>query len=211
MRSDVERETATPNPWLTPTEAPGPVVPVVAPVRPGDRHGAGRPQTGVSAPDVVDRLSHRLVHERGVWLVGVHGGAGTSTLQRALPGSLDAGRAWPYYQDGMPAARVLLVARTSAHGLSRARTAAQEWAASTAPNVDLLGLVLVPDASGRLPRPLRELVQLVSGGVPRVWSMPWHEPWRLGQPVTPETAPPTYRKLAGDVDGLTTTPNEGSR
>lgn len=210
MRVDAVRSADTPNPWLTPA------APVAAPMqappsltRPGERHGASRPQTGVSAPDVVDRLRHRLVHNRAVWLVGAHGGAGTSTLERAVLEARDAERAWPFYAGATPPARVLLVARTSAYGLSSARTAAQEWAASTTPNVDLFGLVLVPDAPGRLPRPLRELAQLVGGGVPRVWLLPWHEPWRLGQPVTPESAPPAYKKLAGDVGAPTHPSYEG--
>lgn len=197
-----------PNPWLTPAADIDVPTPAAPKKRSPDERGPKRPQSRVPAPDVVDRLAHRPVQAQGVWLVGVHGGAGTSTLRCVLPGSADADRAWPFYANQAARATVLLVARTSAHGLSRAQTAAQEWAASTTPHINLLGLALVPDAPGRLPRALRNLVQLVSGGVPRVWTLPWHEPWRLGHPATPESAPPQYRKLADDVSRLTPTTNE---
>src|SRR5690625_7783755 len=68
-----------------------------------------------------------------------------------------------------------------AHGLLATQTAATKWA-SGAVDVDLLGLVLVADAPGRLSRPLRDLARLVSGGLPRVWNLPWIEAWRLGEP-----------------------------
>jgi hypothetical protein len=70
--------------------------------------------------------------------------------------------------------------------------------------VQLLGLVAVADAPGRLPRPLRDLLRLVSGGVPRMWEMPWVESWRLGDPPTPSTLPPAYAQLAADLRHIVT-------
>lgn len=88
---------------------------------------------------------------------------------------------------------MVLVARTSHTGLAAAQTALAQWAAGDTPPVDLLGLVLSADAPGRIPRALRELTQLVGGGAPRAWQLPWIEEWRTGEPVIPR---PVSRVLA---------------
>lgn len=199
------------NPWLTSPSTPGAEAapaPQISPQR--TPAGALAPQSSVLGPDVVDRLHQTLVTAPGMWFVGTHGGAGESTLAQAIPGTSAANHSWPYYAGGVTATNVLLVARTSAAGLKSARLAAQEWAASVTPHVHLHGLVLVHDAPGRLPRPLREFAALISGGVPRVWQLPWHEPWRLGEPVTPDLSPAPYKKLAADIGNLLLT-TEGSR
>ncbi|GAA0439029.1 hypothetical protein GCM10010357_70540 [Streptomyces luteireticuli] len=100
-------------------------------------------------------------------------------LAQTVPGGVDANRAWPALPGGHPA-RVVLVARSSVHGLTAAQQAARQWAAGAVPGAVLLGLVVVADAPGRLPRPLRDLHRLVTGGVPRTWTVPWWEAWRCG-------------------------------
>ncbi|GAA3612891.1 hypothetical protein GCM10022266_27170 [Agrococcus terreus] len=45
--------------------------------------------------------------------------------------------------------------------------------------MDVLGLVLIADAPGKLPKPLKELVHVVSGGAPRTWHLPWDPAMRL--------------------------------
>ena len=67
----------------------------------------------------------------------------------------------------------------------------------------LLGLVLIADAPGRLPRPLAQLAGLVCGGVPAVWSLPWIEAWRLGEPPAPHNAPRVARQLLADLQVMT--------
>jgi hypothetical protein len=101
---------------------------------------------------------------------------------------------------------VVLVARTSMYGLQRAQRAAAEWASGAAPGIELLGLVLVADAPGRLPHPLRDFAHLISGGVPRTWHLPWVEAWRLG--AHPVTQPPSrqLRRLVTDVCALVPAP-----
>ena len=138
-----------------------------------------------------------------VWWVGAHGGAGETTLAQLLTGSRASGHAWPVAAPDTRAARppVLLVARTHASGLRAAQAAAIEWAAGLV-SVRLLGLVLIADAPGRPPRALRDLAQLVAGGVPAVWRLPWHEPWRLGEPITASSAPPAARVLLEAVAEL---------
>ena len=125
-------------------------------------------------------------------------------MHAAVPGGFNAGRYWPVPQ---PPGRVqvLLVARTHASGLRAAQAAARQWASgSFGAGVTLLGLIAVADAPGRLPRPLRDLLSLVSGGLPRVWEMPWVEAWRLGDPPNSSQLPAAYERLAADLQHIAT-------
>jgi hypothetical protein len=162
------------------------------------------PQLGVLSPEGVDLLGRRPATQPAtLWWVGVHGGAGESTLAALVDGSHAADHRWPVPEDpSQDTARVLLVARSSAHGLHRAQLACTQWASGSVPGVELLGLVLVADAPGRLPRPLRDLAALVAGGAPRVWHLPWIESWRLGAPPLAETSPLPVRRLLLDLDAL---------
>lgn len=83
-----------------------------------------------------------------------------------------------------------------------AQQAAAQWASGQVPHVDLIGLVAVADAPGKLPRPLRDTLRLVSGGVPRAWRLPWVEAWRQGAPVT-EAAPRELAALDRELSHLT--------
>lgn len=71
-------------------------------------------------------------------------------------------------------------------------------------DVELLGLVLVADAPGRLPKPLRDLMKIISGGYPRTWYVPWVESWRQGDDPTPDASPREVRKLVDDLRILQT-------
>jgi len=134
-------------------------------------------------------------------LLGVHGGAGVSTLLRAgltAAGAADAQRQWP------PAGPVLLVARTSTSGLERARDAARQHAAGgTGPQVRLLGLVLVADAPGRLPARLAALADLVCGAFDRTWQLPWLQEWRLAGAAEPLPVHPEVDRLITHLRSLT--------
>jgi hypothetical protein len=83
-----------------------------------------------------------------------------------------------------------------------AQHAIREWAAGDV-EVLLLGLVLIADAPGRLPSSLRQLAALVAGGVPAVWSLPWIEAWRVGEPPGPQNAPKAVRQLLEDLRVMT--------
>jgi hypothetical protein len=191
------------HPWLTEPNAPaGPPVPAVeeaqAVLRPT------KPQPGVPVPDSVDRLPRRDVDRpASLWWLGVHGGAGESTLSATVAGSRSADHAWPITIDGSTA-NVILVARSNANGLAAAQRAATEWASGSLPTIQLLGLVVVADSQGKLPKALRDLAEVVSGGLPRVWQVPWVEAWRLGEPVSLETSPKGVRALAVAASALST-------
>lgn len=137
------------------------------------------------------------------WFVSCHGGAGSSTLAAAAGGGgVDAGRQWPV-PEPPGIARVVLVARTHASGLRAAQAGARQWAAGAVPRVQLLGLVAVADAPGRLPRPLRELLELIEGGFPRVWRLPWVEALRLGDPPAQAGLPTSFARLTTDLHEMT--------
>ncbi|MDA2812500.1 hypothetical protein O4J56_17790 [Nocardiopsis sp. RSe5-2] len=199
------------NPWLSaaPPASMAPAAPVepaeqapFAPLvafaeEPGPPTGPPGPQPFVSPPPAP--LPRREPsHQAQVWWLGVHGGAGESTLAR-LGGGAEAGGAWPVTTSGR--APVVLVARTHYSGLTAARAAATEWASGQVP-VTLLGLALVADAPGRRPKALRDLEKLVAGAVPRTWQVPWVEAWRLSEPHS-QDMPGALRRMFGQVTALT--------
>jgi len=173
------------------------------------RRGPSAPQGGVDELDAVDRLPRRPASALALaWWLGAHGGAGESTLAEWLPGSRPADHRWPTAPAGPvdPAggapSPVVLVCRSHARGLQAAQKALTDWASGAVPGVELLGLVVVADAPGRLPKPLRDLARLVGGGAPRVWHLPWIEAARYA-PTDGTTAPPApARKLLREVTHL---------
>ncbi|MBW9211749.1 hypothetical protein KV100_19035 [Mumia sp. zg.B21] len=161
------------------------------------------PQRGVPAPDRVDQLAvYDQPQSAELWWLGVHGGASESSLAALVPGWPAASHGWPRPPRGAPA-NVVLTARSSMYGLRSARSAATQWAAGMVPHVKVLGLVIVADAPGRLPRPLREFAQVISGGLPRTWTIPWIESWRVDEPLALSDAPREVRRLIDDLEALT--------
>lgn len=163
------------------------------------------PALSLPAPDLVsapppNRTVGTSAHAvDGVALLGAHGGAGVTSLLRAGLDqvAVDAHRCWP------KAGLVLLVARASTSGLEWARDLARQHASGLAGDVELIGLVLVPDAPGRLPARTTGLRDLVSGAFPRTWHLPWLEQWRLAATTEPLPAHPDVQHLVAE---LTRTP-----
>lgn len=181
----------TQNPW-TREQNPGPQQ--EASPGPGPRpditpRGPSAPQHGVPAPAEDQRLPKFAIPAADtLWWVGVHGGAGETTMSVLLPGTRAANHRWPIPPPPVPTP-VILVARTHGSGLRAAQRAAIEWASGVVQGVAVLGLVLIADAPGRLPRVLDDFADIVGGGVPRVWDIPWIEEWRRGEAPTPDNTP----------------------
>ncbi len=187
------------NPWLTRPAESQPVAPrseATEPVVPATT-GPTAPQRGVPAPGASDQLPIQpQPRDAELWWLGVHGGAGETSLAALVPDWLAAEHMWP---QPLGDARVVLTARSNMRGLRAAQAAATQWAAGLVPHVEVVGLVIVADAPGRLPRPLREFSQIVGGGVPRTWTLPWIEAWRLGEPPALSDAPREVRRLVDDL------------
>lgn len=203
------------NPWITsddPASAlaapPQPVAEAEQEVDQPEWTGAERPQAGVPAIDQADRLGRVDVPPSDtLWVVGVHGGAGETTVAGWLDAELGEGgsarptcRRWPVAGRGRT--RAVLVARTTSAGLAAARYAATEWASSEVP-VDVLALILVQDAPGRLPQQLRDECKQLSGAVPRTWKMPYFPQLRLepnpGQTDAPIGARRVIRSISAHL------------
>jgi hypothetical protein len=173
----------SPEPGSQPIQGPPPQPADLTP------RGPSAPQHGVPAPAEDQRLPKFAIPAADtLWWVGVHGGAGETTMSHLLPGTRAAGHRWPIPPPPIPTP-VVLVARTHGSGLRAAQRAAIEWASGVVQGVAVLGLVLIADAPGRLPRVLDDFADIVGGGVPRVWDIPWIEEWRRGEEPTPDNTP----------------------
>lgn len=198
---------ASSNPFLGKPMTPEVSRPVAVDLSVPSMTGPVAPQSGVAAPHHGDLLPVREQQNTSeLWWLGTHGGAGESSLSALVPEWLAADHAWPR-GPGAARQRVVLVARSNMRGLRAAQTAATQWAAGLVPHIDVLGLVVVADAPGRIPRPLRDFAQVVSGGVPRMWTVPWIESWRLGEPMALPDAPRGVSRL---IDDLTTVLRAGA-
>lgn len=132
---------------------------------------------GVVEPSLERRLPQRRVADAtGVWMLGVHGGAGESTLSTVL-GMRCAERAWPVAEDPAVRTSVVLVARTHAAGIEALRDALGEVASGVMPHAHVVGVAFVRDAP-TLPKQLRDEARIVAGAADRTWWIPWIEPWR---------------------------------
>lgn len=170
-----------------------------------------QPAAHVQAPP-----AHRLIQEwRGpipaqigagppnpwVWWLGVHGGAGASTLTTLVDGSGDARRMLPSDPSQRP--WVVAVARTHRSGLEAAQDLAAQARAGLVPqHGKCIGLVTVADAPGPLPPTLRRFRKLVEAAYARTWRVPWIPEWREAAPTPGSDLPPAIRGLAKDLAEL---------
>ncbi|MFD4813720.1 DUF6668 family protein [Streptomyces sp. NPDC058417] len=110
--------------------------------------------------------------------VGAHGGAGVTSLATAL-GGVDVGIRWPDPARGEPG-RIMVVARTNAAGIQAASTVLDALRVGSHPDgLQMLGVVLVADAPGRLPLSLAQRARVLGSAV-TVHRVPWIPSWRLG-------------------------------
>jgi hypothetical protein len=118
-----------------------------------------------------------------VFVVGTHGGAGTSTVARLL-NALDSGCHWPEPPYGVRAS-VILTARTNAAGLRAASQTLAGYHARGYPEFAYLtGFILVADAPGRLPKDLNRRIAIL-GSAAMIYRLPWVREWRLSD-VAPD-------------------------
>lgn len=186
------------NPWI-----PAPSKTLERPAAPAqviEPTGAVAPQPAVTPPEASEQLPVWVTSTPSrVWVVGTHGGAGETTLAQLLSGTATNHR-WPSTDTQPP---VVLVARTHATGLAATQLAMRAWAAAETPHVRLIGLVLIADAPGKLPKPLADLADILRGGVPHMWHLPWVDAYRLG--VDPTDPPRQVRKVLNEINTVIAT------
>ena len=130
-----------------------------------------------------------------MWLLGAHGGAGVSTLARVWAPAGDALGGWPAADRYRS---VIVVARTHRTGLAAAHDLLLQAAAGLVGGCTVIGLALVPDTPGKLPKTLRRSADVVASAAPAVWSLPWVPDLRVHtaddlaawSPAEPDPTPP---------------------
>ncbi|MEU6536833.1 DUF6668 family protein [Streptomyces sp. NPDC047000] len=168
-------------------------------VRPAPRVPARRPSAASLAepawneprPPRAARTPRGRSRDEVGW-VKAHGGAGVTSLVELL-GGVEVGARWPDPSRGEPR-RVVLVGRTSARGLRSVSQALGALHDGRAPQgLDLLAVVLVADAPGRLPLALLRRVRVLRSAA-RVQRVPWVPAWRTGG--SPKALPRQFAGLA---------------
>ncbi|MEU9136153.1 hypothetical protein AB0D33_09330 [Streptomyces sp. NPDC048404] len=163
--------TPRPAPVRRAAQAPAPEPAWGRPKRPGAARGTSRDEVG--------------------W-VKAHGGSGATSLAEVF-GGVEVGARWPDPARGEPR-RVVLVGRTSARGLRSVSQALGALNDGHAPQgLELLGVVLVADAPGRLPLGLLRRIRVLRS-VARVHRVPWIPAWRTGG--RPKSVPGQLARLA---------------
>lgn len=150
--------------------------------RPAGRSTQGRSRFERLADPALPVSSVKAAWNTQLWVVGAHGGAGESRLAELDSRWLACDHGWPARADGVVHPTVV-VARSDEHGLMAAQRAALQYEQVPPPDVELLGLVVMADAPGRLPRGLRDLVRITAGGYSHCWQVPWIEQWRTHDPA----------------------------
>ncbi|MET3945287.1 DUF6668 family protein [Corynebacterium mucifaciens] len=138
-----------------------------------------------------------------VWLVGAHGGAGTSTLARVLGPFGDAGQTWPAEDEHR---WCVVVARSTRSGVEAAHDAVLQAQAGKVGHCCVWGVILVEDAPGKTPKSIEQRISVLEKIVPTIWRVPYVGEWRenlldrlpewspLDEPQEPESTSRVLRK-----------------
>ncbi|MFJ9628121.1 hypothetical protein ACIQPR_29950 [Streptomyces sp. NPDC091280] len=146
------------------------------PNTPSRKATSGRPAEQRRGQPKRPRTALRGRSREDVGWVQAHGGSGATSLVEAL-GGVDVGARWPEPARGEPY-RIVLVGRTSARGLRSVSQALGALKEGKAPQgLELLAVVLVADAPGRLPLSLLRRIRVLRS-VARVHRVPWIPAWR---------------------------------
>uniref|UniRef100_UPI002458E80F hypothetical protein n=1 Tax=Nocardia farcinica TaxID=37329 RepID=UPI002458E80F len=116
-----------------------------------------------------------------VGLLGVHGGAGATTLAHVLAPAADTSRRWPGVFD-RESPFVVLVARETIAGLTRAHDLLRQHHFGFGGPSEVLGLITVAARPGRMPAEIRRYREVVGSLAGPLWQVPWYEEWTLVEP-----------------------------
>lgn len=211
LGADVVRRRQAPplvaqNPFVTPAPVAPPVEVMDSDPLWDDAIVLSGPSTPAAAPhvDISDESpwpTMETSHRPSVCVMGLHGGAGATTLAGLLGGDvLEVGGLWPVatgWERPLPSLPVVAVARTHYQGLTVASRFARLWAAGALPSSTLLGLVLVDDGP-KLVASQRQAAKRLGRMTPHGWHLPWNEMWRI-QPPIPQTTPIRARRVIENI------------
>lgn len=127
-------------------------------------------------------IPHSAARAPMLWLLGAHGGAGVSTLERVLAPAADTQRRWPAVLDG-ESPFVAIVARETLDGLARAHELLRQHRAGNAGPSRVLGLITCAHQPGRVPLDIRRYRRVIDELVPESgrWRVGWQPAWPLTQ------------------------------
>lgn len=107
----------------------------------------------------------------GIHFVGAHGGAGTTTMAKNTPASLDFGQKWP------DKGKVILCAKGDQGGLNSLEKVLKLWAAGGAGDVQLWGVVVFKP----IPKWKRKLfidqIRIIESIAPNFWLIDFSYDW----------------------------------
>lgn len=119
-------------------------------------------------------------------VIGLHGGAGATTLCSLLGEDVvDGHGVWPVFTGWdrpLPDMPVLAVARTHHAGVAAASRFARLWGADQLPSSRLLGIVMTDDAP-KLTAQQRNVARRLGQMTPHGWHIKWQESWRHEAPT----------------------------
>ncbi len=181
-------------------------------MRPNPHHD--RRLAGVVAPPEQRRapIWDRPIPSAGraplVWLLGAHGGAGVTTLERLLAPAADCERKWPAVLD-RESPYVAVVARETISGLGHAHDRLRQHHAGFGGPSEVIGLITVAARPGRMAPEIRRYRDIVSALTPHIWRVQWQEEWTLVEPhQLPEWRPGDSAPARRRVDPLDEVPAE---
>lgn len=142
--------------------------------------------------------THSLDSAVRVAVVGLHGGAGATTVAALLgDGASEVGRSWPVSQNAWTGSAwpipVIAVARTDHTGLAAADRFIRSWANGQLTGSQLSALVLIeagPRTSDARKKATKRLLRMV----PRGTHIPWMDPW-LDAPPDPARLPGRIKRI----------------
>lgn len=183
--------------WITAAPEPEPVV--VETAEPEDDitpTGPTSPTPGVAPPAPEKRLTvnprSRPLEAGHHWYLGVHGGAGESTIAALDAYGHAAEHQWP-------TGRVVLVARESVPSLLRLQAAIQHWSSGSLPGVTVTGILTIAASPGKTDRAVRNLLGHLATGVGHHWRVDWHQPFHLVADPQDAGNPPGLQKTLRNI------------
>lgn len=132
---------------------------------------------GITTPERL--LEIRFFHRAELFIVGAHGGSGESVIAGLDPQWVATGHCFPADGD------LLICCKRSAYGLECGRMALQQHLSGGAGCSRLMGLVLIDDVPGKIPKELKRFSDLVKSLAPATIEVPFDRMLRL-EPYPPD-------------------------